>query len=92
MELDNLIDDMSLKWEQVEKALRCISGDKVLCKECAYKDCIGMTCHRVAARDAIRLINEYTKENKNQLVVKIVIPDEALEKIKNELLENHENA
>ena len=53
------------------KGLKCISGDLVFCKECAYsneKGCGRYGCQKDCAKDAIELL----KKDKPRNVIKIV--------------------
>lgn len=80
---------MELNREQIKMALRCIAGERVLCKECAYNGENGMNCHKVAAREALAPLDNNEKRSAG-IVAKIVIDDEKLEEIKNECLQRVE--
>jgi hypothetical protein len=44
------------------KVLKCLSGEKVFCAECAYKCAISYACHKNGAKDALDLINRQRAE------------------------------
>lgn len=58
---------MELNREQIIKALECISGELIKCKECAYFNNSSIEpypiCRERAANAAISIIKELTEEN-----------------------------
>lgn len=53
-------------FEKVIKGLKCISGDRLLCKECAYSDKTGFArygCQKDCAKDALELLKKLKEDN-----------------------------
>ena len=49
--------------EQIIKALECLTGEPMFCRECAYNGVGAFSCRKDLAKDALSLIKELTEEN-----------------------------